>query len=126
MNELTDLATFTSGLVEVFRPACERVGLQLVVDCPPLNGPALADRGIWQRVVLDLLARAVKFSAGDEIEVQLRQPGRSVELCIRYTGAGHAARNELATVRELVGPYGGSVSTGTTSAPDTTTTIDPR
>src|SRR5262249_46637310 len=37
--EPTDLAAFTSDLASNFRSACERAGLALVVDCPPLPEP---------------------------------------------------------------------------------------
>ena len=35
--EPTDLAALTADLASIFRSACERAGLRLVVDCPPLG-----------------------------------------------------------------------------------------
>jgi signal transduction histidine kinase len=69
----TDLAAFTADLASVFRSACERAGLRLVVDCTPLGDPAFVDRDMWEKVVLNLLSNAFKFTLAGEIAVTLRQ-----------------------------------------------------
>jgi PAS domain S-box-containing protein len=93
----TDLAAFTADLASVFRSACERAGLRLVVDCPRLAEPVFVDRDMWEKVVLNLLSNAFKFTFEGEIAVTLRQtdePGASatggpaVELRVRDTGTG--------------------------------------
>src|SRR5262249_9360300 len=56
MYEPTDLASLTSDLVSNFRSACERAGLRLVVDSPPLKEPAYVDRDMWEKIVLNLLS----------------------------------------------------------------------
>jgi signal transduction histidine kinase len=45
--EPTDLATLTADLASNFRAACERAGLRLVVDCPPLPAPLYVDHEMW-------------------------------------------------------------------------------
>ena len=85
----TDLAAFTAELASVFRAAVERAGLRLLVDCRRLREPVFVDRDMWEKVVLNLLSNAFKFTFEGEIEVSLRQTGASqVELRVRDTGTG--------------------------------------
>jgi len=132
--EPTDLAAFTADLASNFRSACEKAGLELAVDCPPLAEPVFVDRQMWEKVVLNLLSNAFKFTFGGEIAVSLQAAGGSViRLTVRDTGTGipeeevpklferfhrvHGARARthegtgigLALVQELVKLHGGSV-----------------
>ncbi|WP_206603072.1 ATP-binding protein [Leptolyngbya ohadii] len=75
--EPTDLATYTAELSSVFRSAIERAGLQLIVDCPPLPEPVFVDREMWEKIVLNLLSNAFKFTLQGEITVSLRVESRS-------------------------------------------------
>jgi signal transduction histidine kinase len=88
VHEPTDLAGFTAELASVFRAAVERAGLRLVVECPRLPEPVLVDREMWEKVVLNLLSNAFKFTLDGEIAVSLRQVGRAAELRVRDTGIG--------------------------------------
>ncbi|MGH9884695.1 MAG: ATP-binding protein, partial [bacterium] len=86
--EPTDLAAMTTELASMFRAAAERAGLRLVVDCPPLPAPVHVDRGMWERIVLNLLSNALKFTFEGEICVRLRAAGDRVELDVADTGCG--------------------------------------
>lgn len=88
LYEETDLAAFTVDLASVFRSAIEKAGLSLIVDCPPLSEPVYVDRDMWEKIVLNLLSNAFKFTFEGEIEVALRPSGTQVELSIRDTGTG--------------------------------------
>jgi PAS domain S-box-containing protein len=129
----TDLAAFTAELTSVFRAAAERAGLRLVADCPKLSGPVFVDREMWEKIVLNLLSNAFKFTFDGEIAVTLRQIGQTAQLSIRDTGTGipaaemprlferfHRVQNArgrthegsgigLALVQELVKLHGGSI-----------------
>ena len=131
--EPTDLSTLTAELASVFRSAIERAGLTLVVDCPPLPEPVYVDRAMWEKLVLNLLSNAFKFTFDGEIEVSLRLIGKAVDLTVRDTGTGipaeevprlferfHRVKNArgrsfegsgigLALVKELVRLHGGEV-----------------
>ncbi|GAA6614917.1 ATP-binding protein [Scytonema sp. NUACC26] len=86
--EPTDLATFTTELASVFRSAIERAGLHLIVNCPPLPGPIYVDREMWEKIVLNLLSNAFKFTFAGEITVSLALVGERVELAVQDTGIG--------------------------------------
>jgi signal transduction histidine kinase len=70
--EPIDLAALTADLASVFRSAVERAGMKLIVDCPPLEEPVYVDREMWEKIVLNLLSNAFKFTFEGEIEVRLR------------------------------------------------------
>ena len=71
----TDLAAFTAELASCFRSATERAGLTLVVDCPLLSEPVYVDRDMWEKIVLNLLSNAFKFTFEGEIEISLKESG---------------------------------------------------
>ncbi|MFP5371053.1 MAG: ATP-binding protein, partial [Actinomycetes bacterium] len=87
----TDLATFTAELAGLFRAAAERAGLRLTVNCPPLGRPAFVDPRMWEKVVVNLLANAVKYTFVGGIDVTLRSDGDHVVLDVTDTGVGIVA-----------------------------------
>lgn len=129
----TDLGHFTTELAGSFRTMIERAGLAFVVDCPPLPEPIHVDRNLWEKIVLNLISNAFKYTLEGEIRVALRMVGDCAELTVRDTGAGIPAEarpylferfhrvagvpartNEgaglgLALVRELVRLHGGTI-----------------
>jgi PAS domain S-box-containing protein len=86
--EPTDLATFTAELASVFRSAVERAGMQLSVNCLPLVAPVYVDREMWEKIVLNLLSNAFKFTFDGEIAVSLQWLDDHVELAVKDTGIG--------------------------------------
>jgi GAF domain-containing protein len=86
--EPTDLATFTSELVANFESAFRRANLTLTVDCPPLSRPVCVDRDMWEKIVLNLVSNAFKFTLSGGVSIILREIGPAVELTVRDTGVG--------------------------------------
>ncbi len=84
----TDLAAFTAELASNFQSACERAGLTLQVDCKTLPEPVLVDRAMWEKIVLNLLSNAFKFTFEGRIEVTLEAIGGVVQLTVSDTGTG--------------------------------------
>jgi PAS domain S-box-containing protein len=84
----TDLARLTSELASNFRSACDRAGLTLTVDCGPLPELVHVDRDMWEKIVLNLLSNAFKFTFEGGIEVRLRSRDDAAELVVRDTGVG--------------------------------------
>ncbi len=97
--QATDLAALTADLASNFRAACERAGLRLSIDCPELPEPVFVDREMWEKIVLNLLSNAFKFTFKGAISVALRRIDGLAELSVRDTGAGIAA-NELPRIFE--------------------------
>ncbi|HEY9763633.1 MAG TPA: ATP-binding protein [Trichocoleus sp.] len=98
--EPTDLATYTAELASVFRSAIERAGLQLMVDCPPLPEPVFVDREMWEKIVLNLLSNAFKFTFEGEITVSMRIESRierqaSTSNIDKLTSDPHTLTSEL-------------------------------
>ena len=86
--EPTDLATFTAELASVFRSTIKQAGMQLLVNCPALPAPVYVDREMWEKIVLNLLSNAFKFTFAGEIAVSLQWANDHVELAVRDTGTG--------------------------------------
>jgi signal transduction histidine kinase/DNA-binding response OmpR family regulator len=131
--EAVDLAVYTAELASVFRAAVEQAGLRLIVTCPPLPEPVYVDRDLWEKIVLNLLSNAFKFTLTGEIEVRLEVVDDQAQLTVRDTGVGipapempriferfHRVKDArgrthegtgigLALVQELVKLHGGSV-----------------
>ncbi len=128
-----DLSRLTTDLASAFQSAIERAGLALEVDCPPLDEPTWVDPSMWEKIVLNLLSNALKFTFEGRIRVELRVHGDNVTLRVADTGTGivedelprvferfHRVRDArsrthegsgigLALVQELVRLHGGTV-----------------
>lgn len=131
--EPADLSSLTAELASNFRSACDRAGIDLLVDCPPLSESIYVDPDMWEKIVLNLISNAFKFTLSGRIEVRLHESSEQVELSVHDTGVGIAAAElpkvferfhrvevargrtqegsgiGLALVRELVKLHGGSV-----------------
>jgi PAS domain S-box-containing protein len=86
--EPTDLASFTAELASVFRSAVERAGMQLSVNCPSLPAPVYVDREMWEKIVLNLLSNAFKFTMAGKISVSLLWKSDRIEFTVKDTGIG--------------------------------------
>ncbi len=88
--EPTDLAGFTAELASNFRSAMDRAGLGFEVDCRPLPAPVHVDPDMWEKIVLNLLSNAFKFTIDGKVSVELgpSPDDASARLVIRDTGIG--------------------------------------
>ena len=83
-----NLASQTAELASVFRSAMERAGLLYRVHCEPLPELVYVDLEMWERIVLNLLSNAFKFTLTGSVEVTLRAVDGCAELSIIDTGTG--------------------------------------
>jgi PAS domain S-box-containing protein len=132
--EPVDLPVLTAELAGVFRSAVEKAGLTLTVDCPPLGEPVYVDRDMWERIVLNLLSNALKFTLEGGIRISLQREEGQAVLEVADTGVGIPAEEigklfnrfhrvastrgrsqegtgiGLALIRELAGLHKGTVT----------------
>ena len=143
----TDIAHLTKELVSAFQSAVDKAGLRLVVDCPPLSEPAYVDHEMWEKIVLNLVSNAFKFTFEGEIAVGLHATDGHYTLSVRDTGTGipeeqlpqiferfhrvQGAKSRthegtgigLSLVQELVKRHGGAVSVESIVNKGTTFTV---
>jgi signal transduction histidine kinase len=143
----SDLSSFTREVASSFESAMRSAGIRLVVDCPPLPAPINVDPTMWEKIVLNLLSNALKFTFEGEVTVSLGWRGESVELSVRDTGTGipedelprifdrfhrvQGARGRshegsgigLALVKDLVTLHGGNVRVTSALGRGTTFTV---
>ncbi|MFD2419734.1 SpoIIE family protein phosphatase [Amycolatopsis pigmentata] len=145
--EPIDLAAMTAELASLFRSAIDRAGLAFDVECHPLPEPVYLDRGMWEKVILNLLSNALKFTFDGSIRVAVYAESEHAVVTVADTGVGvperemsrlferfyrihntRARSNEgsgigLALVKELVGLHGGTISADSREGEGTTFTI---
>ena len=86
--EPIDIGALTTELASTFRSACERAGLSLEVDCETLAEAAYVDREMWEKIVLNLLSNAFKFTLKGGIAVRLHGEAGKIVLEVADTGNG--------------------------------------
>jgi PAS domain S-box-containing protein len=143
----TDLVQLTADLASTFRSAMERAGLKFDVVCEPLPLQAFVDRDMWEKVVLNLLSNALKYTLRGQVRVTLRHEHAMAVLEVADTGVG-VPRSEvprlferfhrvegaqgrtqegsgigLALVQELVKLHGGAMAVESKLGTGTTFTV---
>ena len=125
----------------------EQAGLNFVIDCVPLSEAAYVDRDMWEKIVLNLLSNAFKFTLVGGVTVRLRSVGEHIELRVEDTGLGIPADQQskvferfhrvegvrgrthegtgigLALVQELVKLHKGSIRVESTPGKGTAFTV---
>ncbi len=85
-----DLGQLTTDLAGMFRSPFELAGITLCIDCPAGLEPAYVDTDMWERIVLNLLSNALKFTFEGRVTVRLRECADHFELEVADTGCGIA------------------------------------
>src|SRR5215469_115695 len=88
--EPVDIAAFTAELTSTFRSALDQAGLRLRLDCQTLPADIHVDRDMFEKIVLNLLSNAFKFTLTGEISVEVgpSADATAAVLVIRDTGIG--------------------------------------
>jgi signal transduction histidine kinase len=132
--EAVDLALLTAEFSANFRSAMERAGLEFRIECGPLPEPVYIDCEMWEKIVLNLLSNALKFTFEGQVSISVEASEKHARLTVADTGLGiaeselphifdrfHRAAGRkgrsiegtgigLALVQELVKLHGGSIT----------------
>lgn len=143
-----ELATATAELAGVFRSAVEKAGLDFEIDCSPLAEPVHVDLGLWEKVVLNLLSNALKFTVEGSVGIAVRAGAGKAVVTVSDTGVGvprheiprlferfHRIENSwsrsregsgigLALVQELVHLHGGTIRADSAEGEGTRFTVE--
>jgi signal transduction histidine kinase len=147
-REPLDAAEFVQGLGSAVRHVAQERRITLSVSADPALGRLLADRDKLEKIVLNLLFNALKFTpAGGRVELRADQEDPEWVLRVSDTGMGISEKNlphvfsrfwqaddssrrkfqgmgiGLALVKELVEVKGGKVSVASQEGQGTTFTI---
>jgi signal transduction histidine kinase len=141
------LDVLTRDLASTFESAMCDAGIEYEVDCGNLLEPVLVDPDMWEKILMNLLSNALKFTFEGRVRVSLARRGDQIELVVADTGTGvpeqelpHVfdrfhrvqgarARTQegsgigLAMVHELARILGGNVSAKSTMGVGTTMTV---
>ncbi|TFZ07673.1 ATP-binding protein [Ramlibacter humi] len=83
-----DLAALTAELASSFRSAVEKAGMWLDIDCHPTATPTYVDAEMWEKIVLNLVSNAFKYTLRGGIHVGLREESGQAVLAVQDTGHG--------------------------------------
>ena len=86
--EPVDVAQLTAEFASSFHSAIERAGLSFDVRCRATASPVFVDHDMWEKVVLNLLSNAFKFTLEGGVTVELEERDGFAELSVRDTGVG--------------------------------------
>jgi PAS domain S-box-containing protein len=127
------LGEATEKIASVFRSAMERAGLQFEVKCEESRSAIYVDKQMWEKIILNLLSNALKFTHEGKVSLLLTENDGIAELRVQDSGVGipaaemphlferfhriegtHGRTNEgtgigLALVQELVKLHGGTI-----------------
>jgi PAS domain S-box-containing protein len=83
-----DVCAFTQDLVSNFRSAVEKAGMELIIECDKIEGLVYLDPDMWEKIVLNLVSNAFKYSKAGKIKVELRAEEAGIALSVTDTGIG--------------------------------------
>ncbi|MES2525617.1 MAG: ATP-binding protein [Bdellovibrionota bacterium] len=129
-----ELGKFTREIASSFDSAMVKAGLEFKMKVSELKEMVYVDQEMWEKIVLNLLSNAFKFTLKGEILLQLEETNDAVIFSVKDTGTGipkkelskifnrfhrvqgsHGRSHEgtgigLALVSELVNLHGGNVN----------------
>ena len=83
-----DIAGFTGELASSFRSAIEKAGLQLHLQLEHVREEVYVDTGMWEKIILNLVSNAFKYTREGSITVAVQQSKGTVRVSVTDTGIG--------------------------------------
>ncbi|HTF81025.1 MAG TPA: ATP-binding protein [Cytophagales bacterium] len=145
--QATDFSSLTCELANAFQSAIENAGLKYTVSCPSLSEDIFIDRDMWEKIVLNLLSNAFKFTFEGSIKVWTEETSNHAVFRLQDSGVGipevelphlfkrfHRVRNTrsrshegtgigLAFAKELVELHGGHIEVSSRPGQGTTFSV---
>ncbi|HLT74025.1 MAG TPA: response regulator, partial [Ohtaekwangia sp.] len=87
-----ELAVFTRDIISNFRSIIEKAGLTLNMNFEVITDSVYVDYSMWEKIVLNLLSNAFKYTLQGSITVSLKQENERVILEVTDTGVGIAEK----------------------------------
>jgi signal transduction histidine kinase len=83
-----DIRTFTEDLASLFRSAIEKAGMQLIINKGDVHDAVYVDIDMWERIILNLISNAFKYSKEGTISLNIQQKDKDVYVSVCDTGVG--------------------------------------
>jgi signal transduction histidine kinase len=93
-REALEMGAYLNGLIGAARQMAEAKGLRLEIWVEPGLGPVMADRDKLEKMILNLVFNALKFTpAGGLVTLRVEKIGEQLVISVRDTGVGISAKN---------------------------------
>lgn len=86
--EEVEIGKLTEDLSSSFRSAIEKAGLNFNVSIGRIISPAYVDVDMWEKIVLNLISNALKYTQHGEIGVSINHVNDQFEFIVSDTGLG--------------------------------------
>ncbi|KAJ3145311.1 hypothetical protein HDU89_007168 [Geranomyces variabilis] len=96
---LTDISIATANAASMFRSAMEKGNLVYTVETPPLGEMVYLDVDMWEKIVLNLISNAFKYTIKGGVKVRIYKDETAAVLTVEDTGCG-VPKNEIARLFE--------------------------
>lgn len=84
----TDIISLTKDLASNFRSAIEKAGMELEFETSELTQDVYVDIEMWEKIILNLLSNALKYSKKGKILVTIKQQDNQLLVTIKDDGVG--------------------------------------
>jgi PAS domain S-box-containing protein len=86
--EKVDICSLTEGLASTFRSAIDKAGMTLEFRSSSIRSDVYVDTEMWERIILNLVSNAFKYSKRGSISIDVRQVDQEIQVSVADTGVG--------------------------------------
>ncbi|TVR15014.1 MAG: hybrid sensor histidine kinase/response regulator, partial [Balneolaceae bacterium] len=109
-----DITMLTKQIIGQFQSNLEQEEIQLIFDADPVDGRTYIDTGAWERIVMNLMSNAVRFSPRNStIRIQISNHPDTVSFSITDEGIGIDEKDAANVFEYLYQTEGAEAAEGT-------------